>query len=292
MDRIGLSSYAKVLDEELFINYHKAGISCMEISPEMDAVGKHIGVNYKNIQRWAKEQEICLWSYHLPFGHLDISDIDQEKREECVRYHMELIEQGAEIGIQTFVIHASGEITNPISVELRKEKITYAKESLDRLARKAESCGAVIAVEDLPRSCLGHDSDEIEELIRVNEKLRVCFDTNHLLKEDNVRFIKKLGEKIVTIHVSDYDFTDEKHWMPGEGDIDWKELYQALKQVNYRGPWLYEISFDCKQQTFELGKMVQNPLSRHRMLTCEDFVRNATEIFHNVPLTVIGKRTR
>ena len=75
---------------------------------------------------------------------------------------------------------------------------------MSALAEKAASHGAVIAVENLPRTCLGKNSDEINELISANPKLKVCFDTNHLLKENISDFIKKTGKNIVTVHISDY----------------------------------------------------------------------------------------
>ena len=84
----------------------------------------------------------------------------------------------AHIGIDKFIVHPSAE---PIEKDLRSENFKYSMESLDRLAEIAYAEGAVIAVEDLPRTCLGNSADEIGKLISVNDKLRVCFDTNHLL---------------------------------------------------------------------------------------------------------------
>ena len=42
----------------------------------------------------------------------------------------------------------------------------------------------------------------------------------HLKKE----FLKSLNKKIETLHVSDYDFINERHWLCGEGKIDWLSL--------------------------------------------------------------------
>ena len=131
-------------------------------------------------------------------------------------------------------------------------------------------------MEDLPRTCLGNTADNILRLISANDKLRVCFDTNHLLTDDNVHFIEKVGSKIITLHVSDYDFTDEKHWLPGEGLNDWNAIYAALQKVNYGGVWMYEI-----------GRKPPKTLFRSRDLTFDDFVNNAKEIFAKKSLTRI-----
>ena len=78
-------------------------------------------------------------------------------------------------------------------------------------------------------------------IMKANDKLRVCYDTNHLLGEAPLDFIKKIGPKIITLHVSDYDFINERHWLPGEGDNDWQAVYSALSDVGYNGVWMYEV---------------------------------------------------
>ena len=61
--------------------------------------------------------------------------------------------------------------------------------------------------------------------------------------EDNLTFIKNVGRKIVTLHVSDYDFIDERHLLPLKGKNDWKAILASLeKDAGYRGPFLYEVS--------------------------------------------------
>ena len=73
-----------------------------------------------------------------------------------------------------------------------------------------------------------------------NPDLRVCFDVNHLLKEDHVTFVHKVAPYIVTTHISDYDFKDECHMLPMRGQINWRELQTVLELENYKGPFLYE----------------------------------------------------
>ena len=88
---------------------------------------------------------------------------------------------------------------------------------------------------------LSLSAEEILQLISANDKLRVCFDSNHLLMDDNLNFLKKLSGKIVTVHISDYDFVKERHFLPKEGKIDWMKVIGALKAVNYQGVFNYEV---------------------------------------------------
>lgn len=271
---VGLSSCGHKLNEEFFEMYQKAGIKLMEVSPKDD---EYEEVNYPEIQRLADKYGVKLWSYHLPFW--PFTDIDISNKELCRStfvYLTELIKKASDIGIDKFVIHSSGEpIEDP---EERQERMKCAKESLAQLAETAKKLNSTIAVEDLPRSCLGKNSDEILELISVHDDLRVCFDTNHLLCENPADFVRHVGKKIITTHVSDCDFINERHWLPGEGKIDWQELLQAFKDINYEGVWLYEIGFACPRS-----------IIRNRDLNCEDFARNADEIFNNKPITIFSE---
>ena len=271
MYKIGMSSCAFALTEENFQALSNSGVDAAEVALKLDG---QLALDCKEVAALAARHGIRLWSYHLPFSPfriIDISSTDAEVRKYTLDTLTGLIQKAADAGLDKFVIHASGE---PIEDAQREERIKHSMESLDYLAELAAREGAVIAVEDLPRTCLGNTAKELLRLISVNDKLRVCFDTNHLLKEDNVGFVEAVGEKIITLHVSDYDFIDEKHWLPGEGLNDWNAIYAALQKVNYEGVWMYE-----------LGRRSPKSLPRSRDLTFDDFVRNAREIFTGKRLT-------
>lgn len=271
--KIALSTNGKNICEALFREYQAAGIEAMEISTAYD---KYADLDYTQIEAWAKEYGITLWSFHLPFGPFEELDPSQLALwEKTLAYFESLIQKATSIGIRIFIVHPSGE---PITEENRPSRLHCAKQSLAELAEIAAAYGAVIAVENLPRTCLGRNSDDILELISAHPALKVCFDSNHLLGEDPVEFVQKVGKHFITMHVSDYDFLNERHWLPGEGKLDWQALLAALEAVGYSGPWLYEVSFTAPAS-----------IVRPRDLCCDDFVRNARELFEKKPLTVLGK---
>lgn len=274
--KIGLSSCCvNDIDESFLKSCNEAGVGCIEISLKYMLCDDY---DYKTVKQLADKYNVELWSYHLPFAPFatnDISSSDEEKRKNSVERHKELIRKAGAIGVKHFVVHPSAE---PVEICDRRERLQNSKKSLSELADEAEKFNAVICVEDLPRTCIGRNSYEICELIKDDSRLKVCFDTNHLLGEYIPDFIHKVGSRIETVHVSDYDFWNERHWLPGEGDIDWNELYSALSEVGYNGPWMYEIGFKAPQT-----------IIRERDLTPADFVRNAKEIADGDKITVIGK---
>ena len=261
MFKIGKSTSGMHLDKETFGILKNAGFDAVEISYPPSG---YDNINYEELKALSEEYGIELWSYHLPFSPFDIIDIsDVNKVDYTVKYASELISKAAAIGIKKFTIHPSAE---PMTEEERPIRMACAKEGLSRLAEYAKTLGATICVECLPRTCLGRDSSDIIELLSAHPDLRCCFDTNHLLYEDPVDFAYKVGNKIATMHVSDCDFTNEKHWFPGVGLIRWHDLYKALVEVGYNGVWMYELGFGTYSP--------------------DDFIRNAHEIAEGKPITV------
>ena len=98
-----------------------------------------------------------------------------------------------------------------------------------------------LAVENLPRTCLIRNSDEALYMFENNPDLYMVFDTNHCLMQDNTEFVNIVGEHIISLHVSDYDFIDERHVLPFDGKNDWKSIITALENKGYTGPWMYEV---------------------------------------------------
>ncbi len=263
---LGLS-WAK-FDDGLFLSLKKAGIEAIELSAGDDL---YKDFDFAGVGKLAKKYGVTLWSLHLPFS--PFSEIDISKPELAERTVVLLegyIKKASEIGVRTFVVHPSGE---PIEEEQRPMRLNCAKESLRQLAAYAAELGCVIAVEDLPRTCLGRDAGDMLELTGADERLRVCFDTNHLLQENNVDFIRAVGDKIVTTHISDYDFINERHWLPGEGKNDWPAVMKALEAAGYEGYWLYEVGLDTPWS-----------IDRERELTFDDFKANFDQLMRgNVP---------
>ena len=276
MFRVGKSTAGaplSTINDDMFREYSEAGINYVEIS--FSPIGD-CNFDFKEIKKSADKYGVELWSYHLPFMPFAQIDISKPSLADfTVKAMEELIKKASDAGINKFVIHPSGE---PIEDSERAERMACAKKSLAHLADIAAEYGGVIAVENLPRTCLGRNSEEMLELLSAHEALRICFDTNHLLSESHEDFLKNVAGKIITTHVSDYDFVDEMHFLPGEGKIDWQSLIKNLKETGYDGIWLYEL---------RAGDTLK--ISRSRELCMKDFARNAKELFENRAITLLER---
>ncbi len=197
----------------------------------------------------AKEVGVELYSLHLPFSrNLDISTTQKECRAITLYTNMTLIKAAAEAGIKVIVLHPSSE---PITDEERPERMRLSREYIITLREECDKYGMCLAVENLPRTCLCNTSNEMIELLDGTGAF-VVFDTNHALKETSVEYLHNLvdnGVKIISLHISDYDFIDERHRLPGDGVNDWKGILAELERGGYEGPLMYEVAY----KPFERG---------------------------------------
>lgn len=273
MYKIGISTCGnKPLDLKGFQAMKAAGMDAVEICK-----ADYKELDFKQVKRDADAAGIELWSIHSHMHRsFDISSLDNESNARAIKEFTWLIDKISDIGMDKIVIHPT-HTPEPFDQSERGEKIKHAKACLDKLAEYAHTKGVQIALENLPRTCLGNTVAEHLELLSVNDKLRACFDFNHSLIDDTAEVIKKLGNRIITVHVSDRDNINERHWLPGEGVLDWKGIIDAFDSIGYKGAWIYEIDFGVP------------PTIDRRILTYSDFVTNAKQIFAKEDLTVLGK---
>ena len=201
----------------------------------------------------AKAHGVTISSLHLPFapfGEIDPASFDPAVRRYAVELQSVLLRACAEADIPLAVIHPSGE---PYLPHHRGDRLDAAVETVGQICDEAQSFGVTLCLENLPRTCLCRTSDEMLRFLRDIPALRVVFDTNHSLKEDNVHYIRAVGDRIVSLHVSDYDFIDERHRLPLEGKNDWEAILTALEEVGYAGRFLYEL-----RSGYTYGQVAEN----------------------------------
>lgn len=229
-------------ETEILRKVSSRGFACVELSFSHEDYFERYHLNEGETAR--RLQEYCgtlgmrIWSIHLPFS--ERWDLSGESAAEALRDDEALLRAAGSAGISVAVIHPSFE---PIADEDRSRRLRTAKENLRRLNETARECGVTLGLENLPRTCLGNRSEEMAELLEETGASFV-FDTNHSLAEDNVAFLRAMlarGHCPVSLHVSDYDFVDERHDLPGRGINRWRELLDLLLTAGYAGPLLYEI---------------------------------------------------
>jgi len=240
--RLGVSAFIarRWLSSEDVDTFSRSPVAALEIAAPwfFEAPGSDIEATTAALLAAPLER----WSVHAPFGRdLDLSSLDDEVRSRTIAAIAQAFRFAADLGCQMVVVHPSAE---PIVPEERPARLARARASLAAIAELARPEGPRAAIEPLPRTCLGNSMAEMALLLEglPGDRVGVCLDVNHAnVGQDLVAFIEHFGPRIWTLHVSDNDGIDEKHWLPGEGVIDWQSVIAALRGVDYAGPFLYEV---------------------------------------------------
>ena len=242
--------FCRKLDEEALQTLKSAGIPAAELSFNFNYYMNTIDFarNWEKYAEMANKVGIELWSIHLPFSRsLDISSMKDEFRAITLYTNRTLIEAAGKAGIKVAVLHPSSE---PITDEDRPERLRRSREAIIMLREECDKAGMKLAVENLPRTCLCNRSAEMIELLQ-GTGAGIVFDTNHSLEEENVAFLSALvdsGIPIYSLHISDYDFVDERHRLPGDGMNNWTGIFEQLQRAGYDGPMMYEVPCQPKER--------------------------------------------
>ena len=225
--------------EELAMQWMNAGVHKVELSLSRPAIDFDEEEFVGRINRCNEIQNKCgikIISIHLPFGpDWELCSCDDQIRNRAVNRYVKMIQYCSRLDLERFVLHPG---YPHVPDEERAQRMKNFRHSASILAEAARP--AKIAVENMAYDCLGNTAEDLISLVDGLDNVCVCCDMNHWLHEKNYDAIRKLGARIETIHVSDYDEVQEKHWLPGEGVSDWNKIIGALCSIGYNGPFLYE----------------------------------------------------
>lgn len=230
--------------QQTFKYMKDAGIDYLEVVlPKFKEVNAaEIVQKVTEYRQYADEADMTIWSVHIPFGwDYDISNPDPVLQERCRQYILFSLKLAKGLGkYEKAVLHTSFE---PIDPEKREQHIEALRKILKEMGPTIEkNYQTRLAIEDLPRTCLGNCSAEMLRIVGDNHAVDVCFDVNHLLSEKSEYFGQMLGDRIKTVHISDYDEENERHWLPGKGVINWNGVVDALVKSGYDEPFMFEVN--------------------------------------------------
>ena len=250
----------------VFAEYRRAVIRIAELSQsdgQLMAAGFY--EHPRRIRDAAEAEGVTLRSFHIPFSQtLHPANLDPAADRAAMERIRRSMHAAAEADIRIFIVHPSSE---PIGEAERQECLSRSRENLALLVREAEAIGARLCAENLPRTCLCNSSAEMIAHLKAIPGLYMCFDSNHLLGEANPDFLRRLYEaglagRIGSVHISDYDFTDERHELPGNGKNDWPAIVAGLERLDYDGPFLYEPHANAAGRAVITPAMVAENRSR------------------------------
>jgi sugar phosphate isomerase/epimerase len=195
-----------------------------------------------NIHRYIREEDINVISFHAPIYKdisdakagkwLSLSDPDEYKRIDTLNRTKSLIDIMNMFGASIIVIHPGGE-GSPVENLYR---------SINELISYCKGKGIKIALENGIT-----DFSKTENIIDIVERFHeeyvgICLDLGHTnIIEDPIQALYRCKERLLSIHVSDNNGKEDSHMLPFEGNIPWIDISKTLKDINYEGPFVYEL---------------------------------------------------
>jgi sugar phosphate isomerase/epimerase len=241
-----------------------ARVDVVEVVGPVDACPFDRADVRRELRARLRDARVRVRSAHLPYGGaLDLSLENEAARRNAVAATAENLRAAASLGASLVVIHPSAE---PITDAVRPARQDAARRSLADLAPLAASVGIPLAVECLPRTCLGNTATELASLLDDVDPdvIGACIDVNHinLRESDLTAAVEVLSARLLTLHCSDNDGVDERHWLPGDpaGVVDWMAFMRGLIRARYGGPFLYEV----RSQGLPIGETVACIVENYR----------------------------
>ena len=215
-------------------------------------------------------------SVHAPLNVNVLGAPQEQWRRDKVEVLGAYLQFAGEIGAREMVVHPVPNpcfVTNPNDPELPKKMRNATRRSLDELVPVCESAGVRILLENLPYKCdypfLGMKQLKVLVESYCPEVVGLLVDTGHaaVMGLDPADEVRLAGDRLGGVHLHDSDGVEDRHWLPGKGIINWDEVCRSLTQVDFQGPWIFELSGkddtntpeELCQQALIIANQWQNP---------------------------------
>jgi sugar phosphate isomerase/epimerase len=193
----------------------------------------------KELKKRAKKERIEIFSVHAPSG-IDISSVNEWERVRSVREVEKAIVVAKRLGANYVIVHP-GEERSDGDVQIKK-----VKRSIAEIVDFSEIWKITVLLENTQPGKIGDAPVELESILNMFDKTGIgcCLDTSHLnlLGAKMSDAISSLQKYIKEVHVSDNYGKRDDHILPFDGNIDWNDFLQGLKDIRFDGVLCFELS--------------------------------------------------
>lgn len=174
-------------------------------------------------------------------GHNPASPLVEE-REATVAHYGEVVDLAADLGAPLVLYIAGWQVFG----STRQDCLARSRDCLVRIAKHAAEKGITIVIEPTAADSNLIDTPHqgLELMVSSGEpNVRLMFDTFHALYRDDpsADHVRILGDNLAHIHLADTD-----RGAPGDGEVDWLGVMQALKDIGFTGHATMEIGFAAR----------------------------------------------
>lgn len=226
----GIANAAKLgfTEAELFINSESEYVYPLResLKNELDFLGIHV----VSVHPYTSAME----------GHLLFSDYTR-RTQDALEQYQRYFAAAAALGATYFTFH--GELLR--SRGLPPEKADENRfQTYRALCERAKTEGIVFTQENVSW-CKSADLNFLKALKENVPELSYTLDLKQAYRArvDWERYVETVGDRIVNLHISDYDAQSDC-LLPGQGAVDFVKLFTEMEQLDYQGGAMIEVYSD------------------------------------------------
>ncbi|MEL7114338.1 MAG: sugar phosphate isomerase/epimerase family protein [Pseudomonadota bacterium] len=174
---------------------------------------------------------------HGPFEGLDIDNKDAELRPLITARFLRALEAADRIGARQMVLHSpyTAWYQNNVHswVGYPETKLARIHDVLGPVVKAAETHGVDLVIENI-QDVRPEIRRQMVESFGSNA-IGLSIDTGHAHLARRMSgappvdyFVRDAGEQLAHVHLQDLDGHADRHWPPGEGEIEWPAVFRAL----------------------------------------------------------------
>lgn len=187
---------------------------------------------------------------HGPFLSLNILGYDPMIRAVVAERFRQALELGAELGASHMIIHSpfiffgSPFLAHAPSAGL-KDQIALITSTLESVLPLAEQARCTLVIENIQDT----NPAPLLALVRSfnSEYVQMSLDTGHALLTHRIggptpdQWVREAGPLLGHVHLQDSDGQLDRHWVPGDGNLNWYALFEALGELEQRPRLILEL---------------------------------------------------
>jgi sugar phosphate isomerase/epimerase len=174
---------------------------------------------------------------HGPFEGLDIDNKDTELRPLITTRFLHALEAAAAVGARQMVLHSPYTLWYQNNIHNAKgysaSKLGRIHDVLGPVVKQAEIEGITLVIENI------QDVDPTTRRAMVDsfgsDAIALSIDTGHAHLARKMSgappvdyFVRDAGDQLQHVHLQDLDGHADRHWAPGDGEIEWLAVFGAL----------------------------------------------------------------
>ncbi len=220
---------------------------------------------FLHLKEYAEDKGIFFNQAHAPAP----TSVDNDKgTKEIFEDVVRSMRNASYLGIKNIVVHPNQHLTYEDegvpeilfekNVEFYNKLVPYCEEYYIKVC--LENMWQYRNFVDGGGQIIGSTCSTPEEFVRYLDALDdkyfgACLDIGHcmLVHQDPVNFIKKLGDRLIALHVHDVDGKNDLHTIPYHGGMGrWDYIDKALADVGYKGDFTMEVVYFLEKLPLEL----------------------------------------